>query len=233
MTDIIKLEVIGRVAKIVMDEGENRFNAESVAGHHKAMDAIEADDVIKAVVITGAHPKYFCNGLDLERLVALKPDELRKFIPSFALMLERWAIFPKPVVAAINGHAFAGGAMLAACTDFRIMNAKRGWLCTPEVDINLPFWPGMIALLKSGFPPGTWRDMALTGKRLTATELLEIGFLTEACEPEEVLPKSMALAEELADKNPAAYAEIKRRMKADIVKVMREQDSEYFPKVNF
>ncbi len=229
MSAPVRIEREGRVARVVMDDGENRFNPVGVDGHHRAMDEISSDGSVRAVVITGAHPKYFCNGLDLDALIKLPIEELREFTPRFSRMLERWAVFPKPVVAAINGHAFAGGAMLAACADFRVMNAERGWVCTPEVDLNMPFWPGMIALLKSALPPNIWRTMALTGKRFTASELVEAGFIDEACPPDEVLPRAMDMAESLADKNPEAYAEIKKRMKAGLVKVMREMDPRYFP----
>ena len=226
---MVKIKMDDNIAVLTMDDGENRFYPASVEAHHDAMDRMEADDSVRALVITGAHPKYFCNGLHLEKLIKLAPMELYEFTPRFSLLLERWSVFPKPVVAAINGHAFAGGAMLAACADFRVMNVERGWLCTPEVDIMLPFWPGMIEIFKCALPPNVWRTMALTGKRFTATELNETRFLDAAVPPGEVLPKAMEIARMAATKNPDAFREIKKRMKAHLVKTMREEDPKYFP----
>ena len=217
----------GPVAVMRMDNGENRFNPPLVSEIHRALDEFEADAAVRAVVITGTD-KYFSNGLDLSALAQLQRDALSAFVLEFARMYKRVGIYPKPTVAAINGHAFAGGAMLAALADFRYMRADRGWLCLPEVDIKLPFWPGMIALLEEAFPRAQFRHAAYSGKRFTAQELATMGFLDGIYPNEELLPRCIEQAAFLATKNPAAYAEIKRRIKAEMARIMDEEDPKYY-----
>jgi len=224
---LVQWAIEGAVAVMTMNDGENRFSPPLVAEIHRVLDEMEAEKAVRAVVITGTD-KYFSNGLDLMKLAQLGREELSAFVLEFARMYKRVGTYPKPVVAAINGHAFAGGAMLAALADFRYMREDRGWLCLPEVDIKLPFWPGMIALLEEAFPRANFRHAAYSGKRFTAPELMKMGFLHGLCSSDELLPCAIEHASFLATKNPTAYAEIKRRMTVSMARIMDEEDPKYY-----
>jgi len=224
----IDLKKEGPVGVLTMDyEGENRFDLDFVADVMDAFEAVEKDDGIRAAVITGGVEKFFSTGLHLQRLAGMAPEELAKFIRRLNGMLARTCLYPKPLVAAINGHAIAAGAIWAAHMDFRYMRADRGWVSLPEVDINIPFLPGMIAILREVMAPGPWREMALTGKKYSGPRAKELGFVDEVYEKDEVLPKSIEQATFLAGKNLAAYAEIKRRMRGHVVRIIEEEDPKY------
>jgi len=224
----INIKKEGSVGLMTMDyEEENHFDRPFVTELYEALDEIEADDEIKSIVVTGGTEKYWCTGLYLQYMMKLDPKDLVEYIRFFNNMLGRWCVFPKPVVAAINGHAFAAGAILAAHTDFRFMREDRGWVCVPEVDINIPFLPGMISIFEQCLAPGAWREMALTGKRYTAPEAKALGFIDEVYEKDELVPKSIEYAGFLATKNLAAYAEIKRRMRAETYRKIVEEDPKY------
>ena len=127
---------------------------------------------------------------------------------------------PAAAVAAMNGHAFAGGGMLALAHDFRVMRADRGFFCLPEIDLRLPLAAGMTALIKSRLTPATFRDMILSGARVGAVEALERGIVDEAAPADEVLPRAIARAAALADKDRATMGALKRGMYADTLSVL-------------
>jgi len=132
--------------------------------------------------------------------------------------------FPMPTAAAINGHAFAAGAMLALAHDFRVMRSDRGFFCLPEVDINIPFAPGMTALIKSRLTPTVFRSLLLTGARIGGVEAREKGVVDEAVPADQVLPRAVATVAALANKSRQTYAAIKRGMYAQALDVLEKGD---------
>ena len=224
----IELEKEGPVGVLTMNyEGQNRFSTEFCDDIMSAMDAVESDGAIRSVVVAGGEEKYWSTGLHLDYLGQAGAEEVKKFIALLNNMLKRWCVYPKPVVAAINGHAFAAGAIMAAHMDYRFMREDRGWVCLPEVDINIPFLPGMIAILRAVLTPSALRHMTLTGKRFNAQEAQNLGFIDDVFSKEDLLPKAIEWATFLATKNAAAYAEIKRRMRAEVVRIIETEDPKY------
>jgi enoyl-CoA hydratase/carnithine racemase len=125
-----------------------------------------------------------------------------------------------PSVAAVNGHAFAGGAMLALSHDFLVMREDRGWFCLPEVDINIPFTPAMAALIQSKLPTRTAHEAMLTGRRYTAAEALEAGIVHRVAPEGEVLSRAVELAAALAVKEGRTFGAIRRTMYRPAVKAL-------------
>jgi Delta3-Delta2-enoyl-CoA isomerase len=226
------LETQGKVAVLTMNyKKENRFNPEFLGELMEVLDKVDGDSSIGALVFTGGDPKFFCNGLDLEWLMTQLPN-IAKVIPEYMgsvnRLYRRVCLFPKPTVAAINGHVFAGGAFLACYMDFRFMREDKGWLCLPEVDINIPLLPAMAAITQAVVSPLGFREMYYTGRRFTAPEALQIGFADRVCGGDVLLAKAVEFAAELAKKRPATYAEMKRRLRAPIAEILDKVDPQYF-----
>jgi enoyl-CoA hydratase/carnithine racemase len=134
-------------------------------------------------------------------------------------------VFPGPTVAAIQGHAFAAGAMLALAHDWRVMRIDRGYLCLPEVDINIPFTPGMDALIRAKLTPSAATEAMLTGRRFGGPEALSAGLVTATAGEAEVLSSAVELARPLASKDPGTLGKIKERMYAEVLAVLRDEDA--------
>jgi len=211
-------------------KGENRFHPDFMAEIMEVLDRAEADREIGALVVTGGDPKFFCNGLDLEWLVAHATDipAVLGYLKAVNGMYKRWTLFPKPVVAALNGHTFAGGLFMAAHMDFRFMREDRGWACMPESDINIPLLPGMIAICRAVMTPQGFRQMYYTGKRATGPEALAYGFADALFAGDVLVPKAVEFAAGLARKRSDTYAEMKRRTRAEIARIIDEVDPLYF-----
>ena len=165
----------GEVFVLNLGDGENRFDADTVKQISNALEEVAMADGPRALV-TSATGKYFSNGLDLEWLAA-NQDEWKPFVDAVHQMMARALSLPAPTAVAIQGHAFAAGAMLTLTHDWLVMRADRGFWCLPEVDIGLPFTPAMDALIGSRLPRRTAHEAITTGRRYGAPEALEAGII--------------------------------------------------------
>lgn len=115
-------------------------------------------------LVTMGTGKFYSNGLDLDWLAA-HGDQMQFYVGRVQALFARMLTLPMPTAAALNGHAFGAGAMLAIAHDYRVMRADRGYFCFPEVDIHIPFTPGMAALIQAKLTPETPRRQGLRHPR--------------------------------------------------------------------
>lgn len=215
LADGIDVDRRGPVVVVTMARGENRLHPELLTALESVLEEIEGGDAPAALVLTGTG-KFFSNGLDLEYMGA-NPAEAEAVLARVHALLGRLLGLDVPTVAAINGHAFAAGAMLALSCDVVVMRGDRGYFCLPEADLGLPFTPGMNALITARLSPPVAHRAMVTGHRFTGTEALAAGIATELAGEDEVLERAVALAAELAGKPRHGIAAIKRGMYADAI----------------
>jgi enoyl-CoA hydratase/carnithine racemase len=213
---LIDLRREGDVFVLTMNGGENRFNRPFLDAFSHALDEVERSSGPAALVTTGGEEKFYSNGLDLAWLSGDGASEGGGFVSAVLRLLGRVLIFPVPTVAAVNGHAFAAGGMLALAHDFRVMRADRGFFCLPEVDIQLPLAPGMTALIENRLTPQSFRDAILTGARIGGADAQQRGIVDEAVAAADVLPRAIARAAALASKDRGIYGTLKRNMYAEV-----------------
>jgi Delta3-Delta2-enoyl-CoA isomerase len=223
----IEIKEEGQVAVVTLNEGENRFNPTFLSQVMQALDRVENETEANVLVINSAHDKIFSNGIDLDWLLPVieKNDKAaaKGFIEAMMAMFKRVLLFPMPTIAAITGHAFAGGAIWACYFDFRFMRSDRGYLCYPEVDLGIPFLPGMLAGMKKAIPRHTLEEMVLTGKRLTATECLAHQIITKAYPMETLMEETLGFAKTL-NKKRSTVAAIKADLNKDVVYALEQED---------
>jgi enoyl-CoA hydratase/carnithine racemase len=214
---MIDLRRDGDVFVLTMQAGENRFNRPFLDALNRALDTVEASAGPAALVTTGGQEKFYSTGLDLDWLGGDGQNEAPRFVEAVIALFARVVALGVPTVAAINGHAFVAGGMLALAHDFRVMRADRGFFCLNEVDIGLPLHPGMVALVKHRLAAGVLRDVVLTGARIGGTEAREREIVDEAVQAPEVLPTAIARAAALARKDRQTYAALKLGINGDLV----------------
>ncbi len=215
------LERHGDVYLLDLGDGENRFNEDWLGAVESHLDEIRAAPAPRALV-TKATGKFWSNGLDLEWMAA-NQDRLGEFVPRVHELLARVLALDVPNVAALQGHTFAAGAMLALAHDQRVMRADRGYFCLPEVDIGIPFTAGMTALISARLPAGTAHEAMTTGHRYGGEEAATAGVVDEAVAELEVLSRAVELAGALASKHPATLATIKERLYAGPLAALRDR----------
>lgn len=205
---------------LTMNSDDNRFNMESLAVISAALDTVEHHTGPAALVTTGTG-KYFSNGLDLEK--AMSPDfdwGIAEIARETQRLLARTLVFPRPTVAAINGHCMAAGAMWSLAHDFRIMRADRGFWGLPEVDIRIPFTPGMAALIQSRLPRQTAHQAMTTAYRFGGDEAARLGIVDGAVPETDVLGVALGHAQQLAGKDPDTLGAIKKVMYEEAVSAL-------------
>jgi enoyl-CoA hydratase/carnithine racemase len=209
------------VALVAMKSGENRFNPGFIAELSRALDEVENSDEPHALVLTG-DGKFFSNGLDLAWMSGEGRDRAGEVVRGMLGIFARLLSSPVPSVAALNGHAFAGGAMLALACDFRIMRSDRGFFCIPEIDLGLPLHPGMASLIQARLPKLTAHEAIVTGKRYGGIEALDKGIVDYTVPAVDLITKSLALAAPLAGKNRAVMQAHKRLLYAETLRLLTE-----------
>ena len=217
----------GSVFVLTMNAGENRFNRGFIDGLNGALDEVERSSGPAALVTTGGTEKFYSNGLDLAWLGSDEGrEEGPKFVQDVIALFARFLTLPIPSVAAMNGHAFAAGGMLALAHDFRVMRADRGFFCLPEVDINVPLAPGMTALIQAKLAARVVVESLLTGTRFGGPQCVERGIVDAAVAGPDVLPQAVERAAALASKDRSTYGALKRGLYAGILPVLRGQATE-------
>ncbi len=166
----------------------------------------------KAVVLTG-HGRIFSAGVDLRRLSEGGVDYIRAFLPALQRLFEAVFFHPHPVVAAINGHAIAGGGVLAICADRRIMAEGVGRIGVTELLVGLPFPALAFEILRSAVPARYLAEFTLSGATYETEAALERGWIDETTEPEELMADAIAVAQELAELSPPAFALTKLQLR--------------------
>jgi enoyl-CoA hydratase/carnithine racemase len=226
-----KLERIGDVILLNMGDGEKRFNPGSVAALNAALDEVEimvATGEPLAMVTTG-DDKFFSNGIDLDWMFGpdaqASPDIVPEFIASVMRLLARVLSLPIPTVAAVNGHAFAGGAMFVLAHDHVLMRSDRGYWCVNEVLLKLPLAPGMQAILEAKLPKPTVRKAILTAQRFNAAGAVAAGIADEAHDGVVLRERAVEFAQSLAPTAHPILGRLKDDLYVDTLDVLRAGDA--------
>lgn len=206
------------IAVLTLGSDENRFSPDWLESVDQHLTAVEMES---QALITIGDGKFYSNGLDLEWLMA-HGDRAEWYVEQVQALFARLLTFPLPTIAAINGHTFGAGAMLATAHDYRIMRNDRGYFCFPEIDINIPFTPGMAALIQAKFPPQTAVTAMTTGHRYGAAEALADHLIDGTAESDALLDAAVSRVSPLAGKNPGTLSAIKNTMYHTVVHALRQ-----------
>jgi enoyl-CoA hydratase len=170
----------------------------------------------KAVVITG-QARMFSAGVDLKRLSDGGPDYARVFLPSLHRLYDAAFFHPKPVVAAINGHAIAGGCVLAACADRRIMARDAGRIGVTELLVGVPFPALAFEIVRFAVPARFLAEVTYSGATYEPEAALDRGWIDEVAEPEDLMEDALAVAQEIAELSPPAFALTKAQIRQGVI----------------
>ncbi|MEZ5550857.1 MAG: enoyl-CoA hydratase/isomerase family protein [Pseudomonadales bacterium] len=199
---MIDLSRDGDVFTLTMTAGENRWNTSFVRAFAKALDEVEASEGPAALVTTSASGKFFSNGLDLDWVQ--DPDahpeagDRAAFGAEFMTLMGRMITFPVPTLAAVNGHAFGAGFMLALCHDLRFMRADRGFLCANEMQLGMAIPLPELALFRHKLPMNVFFETVQLARRWTGPDALAAGIVQRTGSVEELADLARHRAAELA-----------------------------------
>jgi enoyl-CoA hydratase len=202
----------GGVAVVTMNHGKaNALDVELCEAIAAEFDRLRAAPA-KAVVLTG-QGRMFSAGVDLVRMSEGGAPYVRRFLPALHRLYEAVFFFPKPVVAAINGHAVAGGCVLQCCADKRIAARDGGRIGVTELLVGVPFPPLAFEVMRFATPPRYLADGMFSGATFAPDVALTRGLVDELADAPALLDRAVAAAETFAALAPPAFAQTKQQLR--------------------
>jgi enoyl-CoA hydratase len=219
---MIEVEEHGIVSVLRMVRGKgNALNLELVESLLGALDSLERSPA-RAAILTG-QGGIFCAGVDLVTLCEGGADYVRRFLPRLGQLFERLVTFPKPLVAAANGHAIAGGAIILLACDQRLLARGNARVGLTEILVGVVFPAWALEIARFATPPQHFTTLVCTGRTWPAEEALARGLVDEIGEPERLLNRACAVAEELAAIPAATFAATKMAVRRPLIEAARQQ----------
>jgi enoyl-CoA hydratase len=218
---MIELSLDGDVAILRMAHGKaNAQDVEFCEAMAKAFDE-QRNSAARAIVLTGSG-SIFSAGVDLLRISAGGDAYVRRFLPALHRMFEAAFYLPKPVVAAVNGHAMAGGCVLACCSDARIMARGNGRMGITEILVGVPFPALAYEVMRYAANPQYLPDMTLTGATYLSDEARTRGLVDEVVEPAALMDRAMAVAKTFAAIPADTFAATKEQLRQRVTDHMAQ-----------
>jgi enoyl-CoA hydratase len=223
----IRLERTGALVTARFDKA--RGNAIDEPFTQELLDVAKqlgADPGVRGVLLASAHPKLFSPGLDLVTLVEYDRPAMERFMRLFAEAV--WALYalPRPVVAAVSGHAVAGGCILALTADYRVLRRGGVQVGLNEVKVGVPLPWSVALLLRASVPPGALAQVALLGRNFADDDALAVGLADQLADADGFEDFCRARLEEFADKDTASIAITKGYLREGVLREMRGREKE-------
>ncbi len=224
---MITRETIDDIAVLRMAHGKvNALDTELLEALTAAVDAAASD--AKAVVLTG-QGKSFSAGVDLFRILEGRDAYLDAFLPALDDALRRLFGLPIPVVAAVNGHAIAGGCLVALAADYKLMSSGR--IGTPELIVGVPFPVTALEIVRFAVPRSTLQRLVYTGVTMPPDEALASGLIDEIVAPEEIESRALDVARQLSSIPASTFRLTKSHLRSEATERMSKMDDVIDPEV--
>ncbi len=218
---MIELKQQGDVAILTLAHGKaNALDTEFCKALTGQFEQLRKSNV-RAVIVTG-QGRIFSAGVDLLRLSECGAGYIRKFLPALHKLYDAAFFFPKPLVAAVNGHAIAGGCVLACCADKRIMAREGGRIGVTELLVGVPFPALAFEIMRAVTVPRYFPEAILGGATHPPDAAIERGFIDEIAEPAALMDRALATAQMLAALSPPAFALTKQQMRLPSIERMKK-----------
>jgi enoyl-CoA hydratase len=215
---VIEVDVVDGIGVVRLAHGKvNALDLELCRAIERAMrDLDEPEGPVRAVVVTGTG-RAFSAGVDLKRVVDGGAAYVAEFLPALSGAFRAVFDLGKPVVAAVNGHAIAGGCVLAAACDHVVMAAGAGTVGVPELRVGVPFPAAALEIMRFALGPVAARRAIFGGANHEPAAALELGLVDELAEPDALLERAVAVAGGLAAAIPAdAFRHTKAQLRQEV-----------------
>jgi enoyl-CoA hydratase len=217
---MIDVKVKEGIAIVTMAHGKaNTLDTEFCDAMASRFGELRKSDA-SAVVLTG-QGKIFSAGVNLKRLSEGGADYVRQFLPALHRLFDAVFFHPKPVVAAVNGHAIAGGCVLACCADRRVMALESGRIGVTEILVGVPFPTLAFEIMRHATPPYFFSETVLSGATFPADAAAHRGWINDAVEPALLMERALVAARELANISPAAFTQTKMQIRQPVIERLK------------
>jgi len=214
----------GGIGTLALNRGKvNALIDEPIEEMHKALNEYEANPEIKVVIVTGKK-KFFSFGFDVSEFLSYSKEAFTNYLIKFTDLYTYMFMYPKPIVAALNGHTIAGGCMLALACDRRIMVSGKARISLNEIAFGSSVFAGSTEMLRFWVGDKNATEVLYSGAMYSAEEAETLGLIDQAVTEENLTPVAMAKAMELGKKYNPAFAGIKSLLRRSIVEDMKSRE---------
>jgi len=222
--DNLHISKDNQIATITLNRGKvNALSEELIEQLKNQFEILENDDSIRAIILTG-QGKFFSFGFDIPGFLNHSKDEFRVFINKFTDLYTYMFLYPKPIVAAINGHAIAGGCMLATTCDYRIMTTGKAKISLNEIAFGSTVFAGSVELLKFCVGQRNAERILMTGSMFSAEEGEKLGLIDKISSEENVMAEAASVASSLGQREPKVFRSVKHLLRAPIAEKMIQRE---------
>ena len=215
----------GGTAMVSLHQGKvNAIDEPMVDELSQALTGLEKDDNVKLVVLTGSH-KFFSFGFDIPQFMSYDRSAFTSFLIKFTRLYQNLFVFPKPVIAAINGHCIAAGAMLACACDYRIMVAGRAKIGINELGFGSTVFAGTVEMLQYVVGTRNARKILYSADLLSAADAMTLGLVDKVTTSIDMTGELARLARQFTGRDPRAFASIKSLMRRTAHETMVQRES--------
>jgi 3,2-trans-enoyl-CoA isomerase len=215
-----------KVAVLTLQRGKvNAINKAVVEELRLRLDEIRADGSSEAVVLTG-RGKFFSFGLDVPELYPLSEAEFTRFVERFTELYTAVYVYPKPVIAALNGHAIAGGCMLALACDRRLMVEGKGKIGLNEVTFGSSVFAGSVEMLRACVGERNAERILFSGEMFGGDAALALGLVDRMVPAGDLLGPALEEAARLAGGDKSAFGAMKHLLRGPVAEAMRSRERE-------
>lgn len=222
--NFVEVETSEGIATVVLNRGKvNALNGMVVEELKDRLNALEADRDSKAIVLTG-RGKFFSFGFDIPEFLSFTKEAFTNYLIHFTNLYTYLFLYPKPVVAALNGHTIAGGCMLALACDHRVMVAGKGKISLNEIAFGSSVFAGSTEMLRFWIGSANAARVLYSGDMYSAEDALRLGLVQEVLTEDNLMAQARRIASDLASKHSPAFASIKSLLRKPIAEDMMARE---------
>jgi 3,2-trans-enoyl-CoA isomerase len=224
--DFIELQRDDAIATVRLRRGKvNALNGTVVDQIRDVLNTLAGDPRVKSIVLTGSG-KFFSFGFDIPEFLAFTPEQFTAYLTNFTDLYTSIFLYPKPIVAALNGHTIAGGCMLALACDYRVMVNDKAKIGLNEIGFGSSVFAGSTEMLRFWVGSATATTVLVSGSMYLAEEAKSLDLVQEVAVESELMDKAYKVASDLASKSLPAFASIKSLLRRSVVEEMRRREQE-------
>ena len=223
----VHVSIDGEIATAALSRGKvNALNEPMVEEITKSFEDLATDNQVKSIIFTGSG-KFFSFGFDVPEFLNYSKSDFMRFLEKFTDLYTYLFLFPKPIVAALNGHTIAGGCMLATACDLRLMVTGKAKISLNEITFGAPVFAGSVEMLRYCAGSRKAQSILYSGAMYSAEEACQLGLVDQVSSEDALTEDARKVAQELAQKDSSAFRSIKHLLRKPVADQMikREKDA--------
>ena len=217
----------GEIATVTLSRGKvNALNEPMVEEITTSFEDLATDNEVKSIIFTGSG-KFFSFGFDVPEFLSYPKNDFVRYLEKFTNLYTYVFSFPKPIVAALNGHTIAGGCMLATACDLRLMVTGKARISLNEITFGAPVFAGSLEMLRYCVGSRNAQSIVYSGAMYSAEEAFQLGLVDQVSAEDALAEDGRKIAQELAQKDNSAFRSIKHLLRKPVAEEMikRERDA--------